>query len=165
MGNSKKLGVSFTAIQALQYRWLMHYFNSRPDPLSVAFITLIISQRLFGFTTKFGKVDEPGEETIFSTPGRRVLMFDKISSTLSQHSARYKGMDRCNKGNGDVGYRLGYGGTHSRMLPHQTTLHCDTAICLVGFLWCWALCHCERYIFIEQAPQSDDITMLAVRWG
>jgi len=94
MKKSKKLGVSFTAVQALQYRWLMHYFNTRPDPLSVAFIkkfpceshfglwstfgALIISQRLFGFTTKFGKVDEPGEETIFSTPGRRLLMFDRI---------------------------------------------------------------------------------------
>ena len=28
---SKKLGVSFTAIQALQYRWIMHYFDTRPD--------------------------------------------------------------------------------------------------------------------------------------
>jgi hypothetical protein len=77
MGKSRKLGVSFSAIKALQYRWMMHYFNTRPDPLSVAFIkkfpceshfglwstlgALIISQRLFGFTTKFGKVDEPGE--------------------------------------------------------------------------------------------------------
>ena len=94
MGKSKKLGVSFSAIKALQYRWIMHYFNTRQDPLSVAFIkkfpceshfglwstmgALIISQRLFGFTTKLGKVDEPGEETLVSTPGRRVLMFDKI---------------------------------------------------------------------------------------
>ena len=94
MSNSKKLGVSFTAIQALQYRWFMHYFDVRPDPPSVAFIknfpceshfglwsafgALIISQRLFGFTTRFGKVTEPGEETIFSTPGRRVLIFDGI---------------------------------------------------------------------------------------
>ena len=94
MRKSKKLGVSFTAGQALQYRWFMHYFNTRPDPLSVAFIkkfpceshfgllstlgALIVSQRLFGFTTKFGKVDELGEETIFSTPGRRILMFDRI---------------------------------------------------------------------------------------
>jgi hypothetical protein len=94
MGKSKKLGVSFSAIKALQYRWIMHYFNIRPDPISVAFIkkfpceshfgmwstfgALIISQRFFGFTTRFGKVDEPGEETLVSTPGRRVLMFDKI---------------------------------------------------------------------------------------
>ena len=94
MRKSKKLGVSFTAIKALQYRWIMHYFNARPDPLSVAFIkklpceshfglwstlgALIISQRLFGFTTRLGKVDEPGEETLYSCPGSRVLMFDRI---------------------------------------------------------------------------------------
>ena len=94
MGNSKRLGVSFTAIQALQYRWIMHHFNTRPDPFSVAFTKkfpceshfglwailgpLIISQRLFGFTTKFGRLDEPGRETIVSTPGRRVLTFDRI---------------------------------------------------------------------------------------
>lgn len=91
---SKKMGVSFSACRALQYRWFMHYFNIRPDPLSVAFIkkfpceshfgllstfgALILSQRLFGFTTGFGKVDEPGEETFFSFAGPRVLMFDRI---------------------------------------------------------------------------------------
>ncbi|MCP3874035.1 MAG: hypothetical protein GY699_12865, partial [Desulfobacteraceae bacterium] len=94
MGKSKKLGVSFSAIKAFQYRWAMHYLNTRPDPLSVAFIKkfpceshfclwsifgpLIISQRLFGFTTKLGKIPEQGEETIVSTAARRVLMFDKI---------------------------------------------------------------------------------------
>jgi len=94
MGKSKKLGVSFSAVQALQYRWIMHYFNTRPDPLSVTFTkkfpceshfglwstlgALIISQRLFGFTTKLGKLVEPGEETLVSTAGIRVLMFDKI---------------------------------------------------------------------------------------
>lgn len=94
MRNSKQMGVSFTAVQALQYRWIMHHFNTRPDPFSVAFIKkfpceshlglwatlgpLIISQRLFGFTTKFGRLDEPGRETLVSTPGRRLLMFDRI---------------------------------------------------------------------------------------
>jgi methyltransferase (TIGR00027 family) len=94
MGKSKKLGVSFSAIKALQYRWIMHYFNTRPDPLSVAFTkkfpceshfglwsimgALIISQQLFGFTTRLGKLVEPGEETLDSTAGIRVLMFDKI---------------------------------------------------------------------------------------
>ncbi len=93
-GKSKKLGVSYSAGQALQYRWIMHYFNTRPDPLSVAFIkkfpceshiglwstmgALIISQRLFGFTTKLGKVPEPGEETLYSCSGVRVLMFDRM---------------------------------------------------------------------------------------
>jgi methyltransferase (TIGR00027 family) len=94
MRKSRKLGVSFTAIKALQYRWIMHYFNIRPDPLSVAFIkklpceshfglwstlgALIICQRLFGFTTRLGKVDEPGEETLYSCPVSRVLLFDRI---------------------------------------------------------------------------------------
>jgi methyltransferase (TIGR00027 family) len=94
MGRGKRLGVSYSAGQALQYRWFMHYFNTRQDPLSVAFTKklpceshfglwalmgpLIISQRLFGFTTKFGKLDEPGEESLVSTGGRRVLMFDKL---------------------------------------------------------------------------------------
>ncbi|MDP8287327.1 MAG: SAM-dependent methyltransferase [Candidatus Electryonea clarkiae] len=93
MGKSKKLGVSFSAIKALQYRWMMHFFNTRPDPLSVAFTkkfpceshfgmwsimgALIISQRLFGFTN-LGKLVEPGEENLDSTAGIRVLMFDKI---------------------------------------------------------------------------------------
>jgi len=94
MEKSKKLGISFTSCRALQYRWFMHYFNTRPDPLSVAFTkkfpceshfglwstmgALIISQRLFGFTTKLGRVPEPGEETIVSMVSRRLLMFDKI---------------------------------------------------------------------------------------
>jgi len=94
MRKSKKLGVSFSAGQALQYRWIMHYFNTRPDPLSVVFIkkfpceshfglwstmgALIISQRLFGFTTRLGKLVKPGEETLSSCAGIRVLMFDKI---------------------------------------------------------------------------------------
>jgi len=94
MGKSKKLGVSFSAIKALQYRWLMHYFDTRLDPLSVAFIknfpceshfgmwstmgAFIISLRLFGFPAKLGKLVEPGEETADATAGIRVLMFDKI---------------------------------------------------------------------------------------
>jgi len=94
MGKSKKLGISFSAIKALQYRWFMHYFNTRPDSLSVSFTkkfpceshfgmwsimgALIISQRLFGFTTRLGKLVEPGEETSDSTAGIRVLMFDRI---------------------------------------------------------------------------------------
>ncbi|MFC1810727.1 class I SAM-dependent methyltransferase [Patescibacteria group bacterium] len=94
MGKSKKLGVSFSAIKALQYRWMMHYFNTRPDPLSVAFIkkfpceshfgmwsvlgALIISARLSGFPDMLGKLVEPGKENADSTAGIRVLTFDKI---------------------------------------------------------------------------------------
>ena len=91
---TRRLGVSFSATQALQYRWIMHFFGNRPDPISVAFIkkfpceshfglwsvfgALILSQRLFGFTTKLGKLPERGEETLTSTAGRRLLEFDRI---------------------------------------------------------------------------------------
>ena len=73
----QKLGVSFSAIKALQYRWNAHYFNLRPDTLSVEFIKklpceshfglwsllgpLIISKRLFGLTTGAVKLVEPEE--------------------------------------------------------------------------------------------------------
>jgi len=91
---SKKLGISYSAVKALQYRWFMHYFNTRPDSHSAAFTkefpcesqfglwstmgALIISQRVFGFTTRLGKLVEPGYETLVSTAGNRVLMFDRI---------------------------------------------------------------------------------------
>ena len=91
---SKRMGVSFSACRALQYRWIMHSFQTRPDPLSVAFVrkfpceshfglwsvfgALILSQRIFGFTTRLGVVDETGEETYLSFAGPRVLMFDRI---------------------------------------------------------------------------------------
>lgn len=91
---SKKMGVSYSAGQTLQYRWVMHYFNIRPDYYSVAFTrkfpceshfglwsvygALIISQRLFGFKTTLSKLPEKGKETVVSTAGARVVMFDKI---------------------------------------------------------------------------------------
>ena len=94
MVKSKKLRISFSAIKALQYRWMMHYFNTRPDPLSVTFTkkfpceshfgmwsimgALIVSQRLFGFPEKLGKLVEPGKEDLDSTAGIRVITFDKI---------------------------------------------------------------------------------------
>ena len=94
MGKSRKLGVSCSAGQTLQYRWVLHYFNTRQDPLSVAFTkkfpceshfglwsiygALIISRHLFGFTTAIGKLAEPGKETLVSTAGDRVVMFDRI---------------------------------------------------------------------------------------
>jgi methyltransferase (TIGR00027 family) len=89
----RKLGVSFTSVQALKFRWILHYFNIRLDTFSVAFTkklpceshfglwsgygALIISRRLFGFPTLV-KLAKPGEETVVSTPGRRVVTFDSI---------------------------------------------------------------------------------------
>ena len=94
MVNSRKLGVSFSAGQALQYRWFMHYLETRPDPLSVEFTkkfpceshfglwtimgALIISQRLFGFKTGLSKVAEPEEANLAAISGSRVVTFDRI---------------------------------------------------------------------------------------
>ncbi|AIO18490.1 Putative S-adenosyl-L-methionine-dependent methyltransferase [Candidatus Izimaplasma bacterium HR1] len=91
---SKRLEVSFSAVQALQYRWIMHYFETRHDPISVAFTKnfpceshfglwavmgpFIITQKLFSFRTRLGNLVEPGFETLDSTAGRRVLEFDYI---------------------------------------------------------------------------------------
>jgi len=92
--NSRKLGVSFSAGQVLQSRWFMHYFNTRPDPLTVAFTkkfpceshfglwaimgALIISQRLFGFTTRLSEVAEPEDADLAATSGSRMVAFDRI---------------------------------------------------------------------------------------
>ena len=94
MVNSKKLGVSYSAGQALQFRWFMHYLDTRPDPLSVAFTkkfpceshfglwttmgALIISQRLFGFKTRLSKVAEPDEANLAAISGSRMVTFDRI---------------------------------------------------------------------------------------
>ena len=94
MVNSKKLGVSYSAGQALQFRWFMHYLDTRPDPLSVAFTkkfpceshfglwttmgALIISQRLFGFKTRLSKVAEPDEANLAAISGSRMVAFDRI---------------------------------------------------------------------------------------
>ncbi len=91
---SKKYGVSFSAGQALQPRYYMHYFGTRPDPITVEFTKnypceshfgllsimgpLIIAQRLFGLKTRFSKIVEPGKETYDSTAGIRAITFDKI---------------------------------------------------------------------------------------
>ncbi|MCP4020754.1 MAG: YkgJ family cysteine cluster protein [Desulfobacteraceae bacterium] len=56
---------------------------------------LIISQRLFGFTTRLGKLVEPGEETADSTAGIRVLMFDKVMEKYADKMVCKKGCDEC----------------------------------------------------------------------
>lgn len=91
---SKKLGISFSAGQAMQYRWIMHYFDTRHDPLTVRFtkkfpceshfglfVTMgafIISHKLFGFKSNFNKLVPYGDETLDKIAGNRVLIFDDI---------------------------------------------------------------------------------------
>jgi len=94
MAVGKKLGISFSAGQALQTRWFMHYLETRPDLISVAFIkefpceshfglwttmgAFIISQRLFGFKTRLSKVAEPGEADLAAITGARTVTFDRV---------------------------------------------------------------------------------------
>ena len=94
MVNSRKYGISFSAGQALQYRWFMHYLETRPDPFTVAFTkhfpcesvfslwttmgALIISQHLFGFKTRLSEVAEPEKADLAAISGSRVVTFDKI---------------------------------------------------------------------------------------
>lgn len=90
----KRMGVSFSAGQALQYRYYMHYFDTRPDPMSVEFVkaypceshfgmfsvmgALILAQRWFGFRTTFSRMPERGKETLDKTAAGRVRAFDEI---------------------------------------------------------------------------------------
>lgn len=94
MAVSKKLNVSFSAGQSLQYRWMMHYFGTRTDKATIEFVkkypceshygllavlgAFIASRKLFGYTTKLNKLPESGMETIDSTAGARVAAFDKV---------------------------------------------------------------------------------------
>lgn len=89
-----KLGVSFSAGQALQYRYYMHYFDTRPDPLTVEFTkhypseshfalwsvlgAFIIARKYFGFKTKISELPKRGEEKLESTAGARVQAYDEI---------------------------------------------------------------------------------------
>ena len=73
MINSKKLGVSFSAIKALQYRFYMHYFNTRPDPLSVAFIKKFPCESHFGLWSIMGALII-SQRFLVSPPGLENLL-------------------------------------------------------------------------------------------
>lgn len=91
---SKKMNISFSAGQALQYRWMMHYFETREDKDTVEFVKhfpceshfglwttmgpLILANRWFAFNTKLNKLPIRGYEAIDSTAGARVALFDEI---------------------------------------------------------------------------------------
>lgn len=94
MYRSRKLGISFSAGQSLQYRWMMHMFDTRIDPNTVEFTkkfpceshfglfttlgAFIVSHKLFGFKSNFNKLVPFGHETLDKIAGNRVLAFDDI---------------------------------------------------------------------------------------
>ena len=91
---SKKLGVSFTAGQVMQSRWIMHYFRTRDDEASVKFVkelpieshygflgfmgAAIIANRICGYKPSLASIPEPGTETLASYANSRTIHFDQI---------------------------------------------------------------------------------------
>ena len=91
---SKKLGVSFSAGQAIQSRWIMHYFRTRADEATVKFIKVlpteshygflgfmgaaIIANRICGYKPSLASIPEPGKETVMTWISSRVMHFDRI---------------------------------------------------------------------------------------
>ena len=91
---SRWKGVSFTAGQAIQPRWMMHYFNVREDKLTVAFmkalpieshwglmaclIATILANRICGFTLSFARMPRPGMESLMTFMVPRSIHFDRL---------------------------------------------------------------------------------------
>lgn len=91
---SKKLGVSFTAGQAIQPRWTMHYFAVRSDPNTVAFMkhlpieshlgflgmfgAALLANRICGYIPSFTQIPEHGKETLTNFINSRTVLFDQI---------------------------------------------------------------------------------------
>jgi len=91
---SKKLGVSFSAGQAIQPRWIMHYFRTRADEASVKFVkelpieshygflglmgAAIIANRICGYKPSLASIPEPGKETVMTWLNSRTMHFDRF---------------------------------------------------------------------------------------
>ncbi|HIB53653.1 MAG TPA: SAM-dependent methyltransferase [Nitrospirales bacterium] len=91
---SKKLGLSGTAIDVLQSRWIQHYFGGRKDPLTIelaknlpnmshvgmclAMSGVIFAHRLFNYTPAFFSVPKKGKENLFTFFYSRHLFFDEV---------------------------------------------------------------------------------------
>ncbi len=91
---SKKLGISFTAGQVMQPRWIMHYFRTRADEATVKFIKVfpceshfgflafmgaaIIANRICGYKPSLACIPDPGKETVMTFVNSRTMHFDRI---------------------------------------------------------------------------------------
>ena len=91
---SKRFGVSFSAGQAIQPRWIMHYFRTRSDEASVKFIkalpieshfglmsfmgAAIIANRICGYKPSYARIIEPGRVTVTNFVNSRSVTFDRI---------------------------------------------------------------------------------------
>ena len=96
---SKKLGVSFTAGQAIQPKWYLHYFRVREDKDTVLFmrnlpieselgfwlllLPSIIANRLTGFSLPLFVIPEEGKENLVTFINMRIVNFDNIVEKYS----------------------------------------------------------------------------------
>lgn len=91
---SKKLGLSGTAVDVLQTRWIQHYFGGRNDPVTIelakglpnmshvgmclAISGVAIAHRLFGFIPSILSVAKKGEESRLNFFFTRNRFFDEV---------------------------------------------------------------------------------------
>lgn len=92
---TKKLGVSFTAVQALQFRWMQHYFDKRSSKETVEFVKvfvcesqigllistgpLILSKKLFGYNTRLTiEPDKPEDVSFTNYTLVRLIKMDEL---------------------------------------------------------------------------------------
>jgi len=91
---SKRMGVSFTAGQVIQFHVLLHWFQKREDPISDKFLrqlpiesywgiwatlsAMLIANRVCGYQPSFVQTTDPGTETLLTFPMVRVTQFDRI---------------------------------------------------------------------------------------
>lgn len=91
---SKKLGLSGTAVDILQTRWIQHYFGGRNDPITIelakglpnmshwgmclAMSGVAASNRAFHYLPSFFSVAKPGKESFFNFFYSRHLFFDDV---------------------------------------------------------------------------------------
>ena len=94
---SKKFGLSGTAVDILQTRWIQHYFGGRNDPITIelakglpnmshwgmclAISAVAASNRAFHYLPSFFSVAEPGKESVLNFFYSRHLFFDKVFET------------------------------------------------------------------------------------
>ena len=91
---SKKLGLSGTAIDVLQSRWIQHYFGGRDDPVTIELAKTLpnmshwgmclamsgaaIAHRAFHYLPSFFSVQDPGKENLMTFMYSRHHFFDEL---------------------------------------------------------------------------------------
>jgi len=91
---SKKLGLSGTAVDVLQSRWIQHYYGGRDDPVTIelakslpnmshlgmliALSAVSLSHRAFNYVPSFFLLAEPGKENLMTFMYSRHLFFDDV---------------------------------------------------------------------------------------